>query len=102
MTTIRHREPGAHCSSCGAPLLWTTYSTGARMPLGRKPVAGGTLKVYRKLPSRTEPYDPELSKSGDYPWLCAWDKSETEPRYQSHFASCPDAADHRKAAGLKP
>jgi hypothetical protein len=94
MRRVTAREPGAHCSSCGAPILWAKYTTGARMPLDREPVPGGTLRVERG------PSNWSMAGSDHYHLLCFWDRSETEPRYQSHFASCPQAQEHRKAAGL--
>jgi hypothetical protein len=56
------------CSSCGAPIYWITMVSGARMPIDR----GREQRVV---------------------WLDGgW---RVLGCYKSHFASCPNAAQHR-------
>jgi hypothetical protein len=64
----------SECSSCGAPILWALTLNGKRIPLDVEPV---------KLP-------PGLFNVNA-------DRAVTlRPAYQSHFASCPNSASHRK------
>lgn len=59
-----------HCRSCGAEIVWGETREGRRMPLNpaQKRFVFG-LKTGRLLSMNT---------------------------YESHFATCPDAAEHRK------
>lgn len=61
------RDEGT-CSSCGAPIYWVRTTTGSRMPLDR----GRVLRV--------------VFQDGVWRVLGS---------YKSHFASCPNAAQHR-------
>lgn len=70
----------ATCSSCEAPIIWKTTMRGKPMPLDPKPVKdahlfvdGDTVKDDRTYPA------PANAK-----------------RYETHFATCPNAAKHRK------
>lgn len=77
------------CRSCGQPVAWAVTETRHRTPLDAAPV----------------PYTPEVN-------LLAWrdpdgtlrvrprqpgEQARDHERYaRSHFATCPDAATHRK------
>lgn len=64
------------CRSCGAPIVWVVmFPSGKRMPLDAKPISGLI---------RVEPGSPPTGHAYG------------EQRYLSHFATCPNAAQHRK------
>ena len=78
----------ASCRSCSAPIIWTCTKQGNRMPVDAVPLAddgasgfilfdggqGGELLALYKGPS----------------------SARGEPLYASHFATCPQAAQHRR------
>ena len=65
------------CSSCHAPIIWCVTNTGKRMPLDAKPERRFVLSN-GELGSNAAP----LASSAD--------------TYVSHFATCPQSAEHRK------
>jgi ribulose 1,5-bisphosphate synthetase/thiazole synthase len=66
------------CRSCGAAIIWAPSAmTNRLMPLDAIPVDAGTFV---------------LTATGH----AAYHPSSTAPRYVSHFATCPNAAAHRK------
>ena len=75
------------CSSCSAPIRWAVTGAGARIPLDPDPVADGNLVIEVD----TDP--PEVrfvSKARPAP--------DGAARFVTHFATCPNAASHRKKA----
>lgn len=60
-----------HCKSCGAPILWVRTEAGASMPLN--------------LPA--QPRIVLVPSTG---------AARVMDTYASHFASCPNATEHRK------
>lgn len=74
------------CRSCGAPVRWVITSRGKRMPLDAEPVDDGNVVL--DMSDRNDPVaivvPPEqiLVEDG--------------PRYVSHFATCPNADQHRR------
>lgn len=75
----------ASCKSCGAPIRWTKTSRGKNMPIDEKPSEGGDFAV---LPD-TDP--PEVE------WLSSRSKTtHPGPFFTSHFATCPNADQHRR------
>lgn len=68
MTTYKHHPFETRCGSCGALIVWFKTAAGKRMP-----VNAGTTK-----PSDAA-HQLDLK------------------RHTSHFATCPNANDHRKA-----
>lgn len=72
----------ANCSSCQAPITWATSAvSGKDSPM--EPRDDGAFV----LTSRTPPMLPtfDLAPVGD-----------PRPRWGSHFATCPQAAQHRR------
>ena len=71
------------CKSCEAPITWVTTEAGKNHPLDEKPdpkglwvvVHGGGESVMRRATDE--------------------DRKLLRPTYTSHFATCPDAAQHR-------
>lgn len=68
----------AHCKSCGAPILWRVTEGGKSIPLDVEPSDDGNLVLFG---------------TGAHPLPKLW----TGDRYKSHFATCPNADQHRKA-----
>ncbi|HET9954136.1 MAG TPA: hypothetical protein VFQ61_06515 [Polyangiaceae bacterium] len=66
MTTVLSRKK---CLSCGAEIVWVEMQSGRRMPLDAKPQKLIVIEA---------------------------DKGEVKLCFTSHFATCPDAAEHRR------
>ncbi len=82
------------CRSCGAPVVWIVYPTGKRAPLDAQPHADGTIKRFDPTMSATVLTGSELATA----------RANGDPLHRSHFATCPNAAQHRKPreAGTGP
>ncbi len=76
----------AKCRSCQAPILWVHSAvTGALMPVDAVPVSeGGNIVIVD---------DKAHVLKGD---LFEELMPLETPKYKSHFATCPNAAKHRK------
>jgi hypothetical protein len=73
----------SRCRSCGAPIRWAQTELGRRMPLDAEPYDGpepAGLFVLRAGVAVAVP--PAVF--------------DDEPRYRSHFATCPDRDDWRR------
>jgi hypothetical protein len=70
----------ANCKSCGAEIIWATSVNDKPIPLDAKPEKRLILVFHRNV------------ERGDY------NEARMVDTYVSHFASCPDAAQHRKRA----
>jgi hypothetical protein len=78
------RPANLRCRSCGAPIFWAVNSNGNRVPIDAEPV--------------------QIEAAGRY--AIDWpDAPNTSPRaihspaiHLTHFATCPNAASHRKRA----
>jgi hypothetical protein len=71
----------ANCSSCNAPILWVTTENYKRMPLDPEPFENGNIILEDGVAIFAK-------KDGLF--------DAGKPRFQSHFASCPQSAEHRK------
>ena len=70
------------CRSCGAPILWRKgIHTGKFNPIDAASNLDGNI---------------HLNEDGTYT-VGPCDTKPDAPRYTSHFATCPNAAKHRKA-----
>lgn len=76
LCTVPARTPPASCRSCGARIYWVVTDAGRRMPVDCD--AEGTTRPFVPVPGDGEPQDG---------------------RGVSHFATCPQAAAHRKPRG---
>lgn len=76
----------AKCRSCGAPILWVVTTLGKRMPLDAEPHPDGNVSL---VPAGAMVLPAELVEQG---------KKIGSKRYRSHFATCPNAAQHRRRA----
>jgi len=71
------------CTSCGATIRWVEMTlTGKHMPIDPQPHAQGNIFVYQM--------------GGRAHALIAPKFREGSVRYRSHFASCPNAKEHRR------
>lgn len=76
------------CRTCGATVFWGQTKNGKQMPVDWGSNPFGTIRVV--VPA--DPREPvQLEVVG---------KDPTEPRYTSHFATCPQANLHRKQGRL--
>jgi hypothetical protein len=98
------------CLSCKASVIWTTTERGKRDPLGAwwrwmpvdsEPVQGGTILLsHRRVGS-----PPVALVQGPLEIEQLRAQHERSPQegplrlHTSHFATCPDAAAHRKRSG---
>lgn len=73
------------CRSCGAPIIWARTPSGRTIPIDRQPTDDGNVRVT---------YDGHKAHAQvvGKPDLFTAD----EPRHTSHFATCPNADQHRK------
>ena len=87
----------ATCRSCDAPIWWAITINGKTMPVDVDPTPdGNVVRTGRTGTSRQGTELPEVEVRAAEPQL--FDVPEhTEPRFRSHFVTCPDAAAHRKA-----
>lgn len=78
-------------SNCRADVVWAINdATGKKVILDAEPVAGGNIVQTQLIPGG-ELHVRHLTRGEDPPAMA--------PRYQSHFASCPDADKFRKKKG---
>jgi hypothetical protein len=68
------------CRSCKAPIVWARHEfTRRAMPLDAEPVENGNVVLEGNV---ARVVGPNVPVSG--------------PRYVSHFATCPNAGEHRR------
>jgi hypothetical protein len=74
------------CRSCGARILWTHTESGKAMPVdvGARPNGNLALRLEAGAPIARVLRDGEEPGVGEV------------GRFVSHFASCPNSAQHRK------
>lgn len=78
------------CRSCSAPILWARTERGKRIPLDAEPYGGDDTRGLFVLRELDDPEGPLA--------IAAWGLDGLEPHYRSHFATCPQAAEHRRSA----
>ena len=84
------------CRSCDAPILWVVTQAGRSMPLDPDPVEGGNVEMtgrYGETRQGTVVPLVVVHAGGEQ---LALDGVPTAPRYVSHFATCPNADEHRR------
>lgn len=83
------RDGTAKCETCIAPILWVVMLKNGvaskPAPLDARPVASGNIVVR-----------PGKQSDKLYGRVVAADQFVGEPRYLSHFATCPGASQHRR------
>jgi hypothetical protein len=80
------------CRSCVAEIIWARTEHGNRMPLDADPIADAIAETRGLFVLRDHG-----SQEGPLA-IAAWGLEGTEPHYRSHFATCPNAASHRRTA----
>jgi hypothetical protein len=88
------------CESCAAPIVWAITVAGKLIPLDVEPSAGGNLRKTGKNRTTKHGSAPEVEVA---PQMSLWDGGDGA-RYVTHFATCPNAGEHRgkKSPGKKP
>lgn len=82
----------SRCRSCNAEILWAETANGKKMPLDAEPVdASELLAGLQVLLKGRGDHGEDLVTSAVATGLPV-------PLYRSHFATCPDAAQHRRSA----
>lgn len=80
--------PTATCSSCTALIIWATTARGKAMPIDALPATDGNIRLDDRGPGR-----PPLAV------VVATDQADLldsdQQRWKSHFATCPNADEHR-------
>lgn len=74
----------AKCRSCGAPILWAETVKGRSIPIDVQPVHDGNIRLEQRdaLPPLAIVLTGQIENNMQ--------------RFRSHFASCPNAAQHRR------
>jgi hypothetical protein len=82
----------SYCRSCDAPIIWIVTKPGNRsMPIDPEPQPDGTILV-----DFDKGVGVVLSK-GAIASIATDLAATNEPLYRSHFATCPQAQEHRRA-----
>jgi hypothetical protein len=71
----------SQCRSCGADIAWALTTNGKRIPVDVEPAENGNIRLRRVAGQVLA----DVVKPGS-----------ERPLRVSHFATCPDAARHRK------
>lgn len=74
------------CSTCERPILWALSERGKPIPIDPQPRADGNI-VLRALGGVEDRVAHVLKPD---------ETASAEPRYVSHFATCPQAETHRR------
>jgi hypothetical protein len=83
----------ALCKSCNEPVRWAIHATtGRRMPLDPEATPDGNIAVVGWDDTTGGMPTPIVKVNAPE------GEPVTEYRYVSHFATCPDAAAHRRRA----
>jgi hypothetical protein len=78
------RQAATKCKSCFAPIIWAVTTGGKRMPLDYDENEAGNVFYYE----RTGRCDVKTQQTPTPPGAT---------RHFSHFATCPNASDHRRS-----
>jgi len=72
------------CTSCGAPIVWASHvRTGNTMPFDAQPVPGEVWRIAEQAGVLVAIHEPQGVLEG-------------EDAYRPHWATCPNAAQHRR------
>lgn len=80
---------GSDCATCGAAIRWVVTEHGKRMPIDVSPVNDGNIVLRERLGQT--PIAVVLT-GGMFGAI----EQPKGARYKSHFATCPQAAQHRR------
>lgn len=76
----------AKCRSCQRPVIWVKTETGSNMPLDASSSADGNVVLVASSPRDAVCWVVTPSRPAP----------QGMPLYKSHFATCPNAASHRR------
>ena len=88
------------CRSCNALIIWAVTEQGKRMPVNAGCVPLGNVGLFFRGPGQA-PTAKVYSATEAAQAMASGLKLEGLPRYTSHFATCPNAGQHRKAKPQK-
>lgn len=94
-SALIHFDPAPfrrRCTTCGAPIFWAFVGKGSRVSVDFEPVAHGNLRIIPSVARSVPPMAVVVAPLSLFP-----DDADDGIRYLSHFASCPDADQHRKS-----
>lgn len=74
----------SRCRSCNAEIIWAITENGKKIPLDAEPVAR-PIGLFA------------IDTSTDPPLAVSTASERREPEYRSHFATCPNADQHRRS-----
>lgn len=77
----------SQCRSCDAPIIWAKSPAGKAMPIDAEPVPDGNVLLVANGSATPN----AIVVEADHQW------AEGARRYKSHFATCPNAASHRRS-----
>lgn len=89
----------SRCRSCGEPIIWTITSNGKRMPIDAEPVvAPQGFRIDEDVLDEAQQgfNDDDLRPGKELIATFTPQPAAGEKVYLSHFATCPDAAAHRR------
>jgi len=89
----------SRCRSCKEPIIWTVTSNGKRMPVDADPVkAARGFRIDEQLLDEAQMGfdEDELRPGKDVVATFTATPAPGERLYISHFATCPDANEHRR------
>lgn len=89
----------SQCRSCGDPIIWTITTNGKRMPVDADPVvAPRGFRIDEELLDEAQMgfNDDDLRPGKEIVATFTAAPAPHERVYQSHFATCPQAAEHRR------
>lgn len=75
------------CRSCGKTIWWLTTTAGNTMPVDPEEVPDGNIVL---VDGKAHTLRGDL-----------FEEKHEGPRYKSHFATCPQAAQHRRKGKAK-
>lgn len=82
------------CKSCGARIAWVRTVEGRNMPMDVGPSEHGNLRVVGRMGAH--PVVAAYADAAAAAHAATMQGLPDEPRWLSHFATCPNAAQHRK------
>lgn len=83
------------CRSCGAPVVWVETEATATKPGRRMPLDADPERPTKALRVDDGNVIFTGQRSGSGAWLVRY-VGKGPGRFRSHFASCPQAAQHRR------
>jgi hypothetical protein len=89
----------SRCRSCGEPIIWTITTNGKRMPVDAEPwPAARGFRIDETVLDEAQMgfNDDDLRPGKDILATFTAEPADGERLYQSHFATCPQAAEHRR------